>query len=259
MNRFSLLRAIFLLAIALVTGCAPAPSISDVDLLSTVVAQTLTAVPPTASQALPTTATSTPESAATVPPPTDTPAPAGPLYVFTQDDNVNLRVQPGTLFKVSRVMPKGSRLQVLGVSPGGDWLNVLNDEAINGWVGTYLVGGGFDTAALPVVTPVEVLTISGRVTDGNGTPISGIGFAVTQKTGSSTSRVDGMTDASGTFYVFLPLSMSGNWTVEFVSVACTSNTMDANCQCLNGVCGRPDPQSVTISLPLPGPLNFTWK
>lgn len=257
MKKFSLLLSVLILLLA--AGCGTAPALSDADLLSTVVAGTLTAVPPTASQPQPTAAASTPEIAVTVLPPTDTPAPAGPLYVFTQDANVNLRVQPGTLFKVSRVMPKGARLQLLGVSPGGDWLNVLNDEGINGWVGAYLVGGGFDAAALPVVTPVEVLTVSGRVTDGNGNPVSGIGFAVTQKTGSSTSRVDGMTDAAGTFYVFLPLSMSGNWTVEFVSVACTSNTMDANCQCLNGVCGKPDPQSITISLPLPAPLSFTWK
>ncbi|MFZ5879690.1 MAG: SH3 domain-containing protein [Chloroflexota bacterium] len=259
MKKFSLLLSA--LSLLLAAGCGAAPALSDADLLSTVVAGTLTAVPPMPPQPQPTAAASTPEGVVVTAPPstTDTPAPAGPLYVFTQDANVNLRVLPGTLFKVSRVMPKGARLQLLGISPGGDWLNVLNDEGINGWVGSQLVGGGFDAASLPVVTPADVLIISGRVTDVNGGPISGIGFAATQKTGSSTSRVDGTTDATGTFYVFLPLTASGNWTVDFVSVACTSNRMDANCQCLDGACGKPDPQSITITLPLPSPLSFTWK
>jgi hypothetical protein len=247
-----------LLPAALTAGCGTAPALSDADLLSTVVALTLTAVPPAAPQptaGLP----STPESTVSAPTETSVPETPGIRYVYTQDDNVNLRIQPGTLFKVSRVMPKGSRLQLLGVAPGGDWLNVLNDENINGWVGAGLVDGGFDGPPLPVIIPVDVLTISGRVVDVNGNPISGIGFAATQKTGSSTSRVDGMTDAAGTFYVFLPLSVSGNWTVEFVSVACTSNTMDADCQCVNNACGKPDPLSITITLPLPAPLSFTWK
>jgi hypothetical protein len=253
-----LLFALILLLLAvLAAGCGTAPALSDADLLSTVVAQTLTAVPSAAPQ--PTSVFPTSESTASAPTETSVPETPGIRYVYTQDDNVNLRIQPGTLFKVSRVMPKGSRLQLLGVAPGGDWLNVLNDENINGWVGAGLVDGGFDGPPLPIIIPVDVLTISGRVADVNGNPISGIGFAVTQKTGSSTSRVDGMTDAAGTFYVFLPLSTSGNWTVEFVSVACTSNTMDADCQCVNNACGKPDPLSITITLPLPAPLSFTWK
>ena len=248
-----------LLVTILAVGCASAPTVSDADLLSTVVAQTLTAVPPTVPP--PTLAPSqiVTEEPATVLAATATSEAAGVRFVYTDADNVNLRVLPGTLFKVSRVMPKGSRLQLVGVAPGGDWLNVVNDEGINGWVGADLVKGGFDGPRPPTVTPQEVVTISGRVTDINGNPISGIGFAVIQKTGSGTSRGDGMTDETGTFYVFLPITAYGNWSVEFVSVSCKSNTMDTNCQCLNNVCGKPDPQVIEVSLPLPGPLSFTWK
>jgi hypothetical protein len=35
--------------------------------------------------------------------------------------------------------------------------------------------------------------------------------------------------------------------------------MDADCQCVNNACGKPDPLSITITLPLPAPLSFTWK
>jgi len=248
-----------LLVTILAVGCASTPPVSDADLLSTVVAQTLTAVPPTVPPPTLAPSQAVTEEPATVPAATATPEAVGVRYVYTDADNVNLRVLPGTLFKVSRVMPKGSRLQLVGVAPGGDWLNVVNDEGINGWVGADLVKGGFDGPPLPTVTPQEVITVSGRVTDVNGNPISGIGFAVIQKTGSGTSRGDGMTDETGTFYVFLPITAYGNWSVEFVSVSCKSNTMDANCQCLNNVCGKPDPQAIEVSLPLPAPLSFTWK
>jgi hypothetical protein len=262
MKKFSVLQVCFslLLVTMLAAGCTASPAMSDADLLSTVVAQTLTAVPPTVppppTTSLPQIVTAEP---ATVPAATSAPETPGIRYVYTDADNVNLRVHPGTLFKVSRVMPKGSRLQLLGIAPGGDWLNVTNDEGINGWVGADLVTGGFDGPPPPTVTPQDVLIVSGRVTDVNGRPISGIGFAVIQKTGGSTSRGDGTTDETGTFYVFLPITAFGNWSVEFVSVSCTSNTMDAECKCLNNVCGKPDPQVIAVSLPLPAPLSFTWK
>ncbi len=48
--------------------------------------------------------------------------------------NVNLRTNPGTLFTVSRVMPQNTRLRLLGQAPGGEWLSVMNDEGIAGWV-----------------------------------------------------------------------------------------------------------------------------
>lgn len=248
-----------LLVAVLTAGCASAPTVSEVDLLSTVVAQTLTAVPPTVPPPTLAQTQIVTEEPDAVPVTPATPEAAGVRYVYTDADNVNLRVLPGTLFKVSRVMPKGSRLQLVGVAPGGDWLNVVNDEGVNGWVGADLVKGGFDGPPPPTVTPQEVITVSGRVTDVNGNPISGVGFAVIQKTGSGTSRGDGMTDATGTFYVFLPITAYGNWSVEFVSVSCKSNTMDANCQCLNNVCGKSDPQAIEVSLPLPAPLSFTWK
>ncbi|MBI3174041.1 MAG: SH3 domain-containing protein [Chloroflexi bacterium] len=261
MKTSSILRIISLLLLVttLAVGCASAPVVSDADLLSTVVAQTLTAVPPTVPPPTLVPSQVVTDEPATVPATSSTPEAAGVRYVYTDADNVNLRVLPGTLFKVSRVMPKGSRLQLVGVAPGGDWLNVVNDEGIHGWVGADLVKGGFDGPPPPTVTPQEVITVSGRVTDVNGNPISGIGFAVIQKTGNGTSRGDGMTDETGTFYVFLPITAYGNWSVEFVSVSCKSNTMDANCQCLNNVCGKPDPQTIEVSLPLPAPLSFTWK
>jgi hypothetical protein len=176
-------------------------------------------------------------------------------YVYTQAQNVNLRVNPGRLFKVSRVLAQGTRLQLLGVAPGGGWLNVVNDEGVIGWVGVDFVSGGFDGPPSPVVTPKDVLVVTGTVLDANGSPVNGIGFAVEQ----GGQRDDASTDATGTFYAFLPTKLPGAWTVSFISVACTSNTMDANCNCLGGVCGKPQPETVTVTVPMSAPLSFVWK
>ncbi len=248
MKKSSLLLSALILLLA--TGCGAAPTLPAADVLSTIVAGTLTAVPPSVQAP-----TSTPVAATSEPSPTSTPETSGMRYVYTRVDNVNLRVQPGTLFKVSRVLRMNAKLQALGLAPGGRWLNVLNEEGINGWVGIDLVQGGFDGPPLPVVTPKEVITVSGRVLDVGGTPVSGIGFAVTQ----NTLRTDAFTDETGTFYAYLPITAYGDWTVEFISVDCTSNSMDAECKCVGGVCGKSDPERATVTLPQSMLLSFTWK
>ena len=193
--------------------------------------------------------------------PTSTPGPGQqPLfYVTTSADNVNLRTRPGTLFPVSRLLANGTRLQVQGRAPGGQWLYVLTDSNIYGWVLVDLVQGGHDGGPFPLIEPQDVQIIKGHVIDLSGVPITGIGFAITQGTGPKAPRSDAATDGSGQFYAYLPLSASGQWQVSFVSVACTSNTMDANCSCLNGACGKADPDSQLITLPYNGILQFTWK
>jgi len=109
------------------------------------------------------------------------------------------------------------------------------------------------------VDPTDVQMVTGRVLDANGLPVSGIGYAIEQQSASKTLRTDAVTDASGTFYAYLPQHLSGIWTASHVSVACTSNTMDADCNCLNGICGDTYPESATISLSTSEPLTFTWK
>ncbi len=263
MKKLTLSSLLFLLLL-LGAACAPPATLSKEDQLATIVASTLTAQP---------TFTSMPTFTPTLPVaplPTVTtmgiPSDDGPpitnvsaqVYVRTNVQNVNLRTLPGTLFPVSRVMSQGTRLQVLGLSPGEEWVYVLNDEGIYGWVGVRVVDE-FPIEQFPSVDPGDVQRITGRVLDANGLPVSGIGYAIEQKTDTKSLRTDAVTDASGTFYAYLPLSASGVWTVSHVSVACNSNIMDANCNCLNVVCGSSYPVSASISLPLGEPLLFAWK
>jgi len=255
MSKNTLLKSILILVLVLavlacgVTG-TPAPT---PDKLGTVVAETLTSMPVVPTQAestlVPVTFTPIPALASS------TPDAVGAWYVYTQAQNVNLRVNPGRLFKVSRVLAQGTRLQLLGFAPGRQWLNVVNDERVIGWVGADFVTGGSDGPQPPVVNPKDVLMVTGTVLDVSGNPVGGIGFAIVQ----GSQREDASTDGTGTFYAFLPTKFSGTWDVSFVSVACTSNTMDSNCKCLGGTCGKPDPEVVSITLPLSTPLSFVWK
>jgi hypothetical protein len=241
-----------LLVTVLGAGCLALPAVPTPDKLGTVVAATLTSMPvdPTQAATTPIPVTFT----AIVLPASSTPEAIGTYYVYTSAQNVNLRVNPGSLFKVSRVLAQGTKLQLLGYAPGKRWLNVENSEGVIGWVGADFASGGFDGPQLPLVNPKDVLLVTGRVLDANGKPVGGIGFAITQ----GTKREDASTDETGTFYAFLPTKFSGNWDVGFVSIACTSNTMDANCKCLSGAC-KPDPQSMTVTLPISAQLNFVWK
>ena len=141
------------------------------------------------------------------------------FYVATSADNVNLRTLPGTLFPVSRLLANGTRLKVLGHSPGGEWLYVQTDEQIFGWVLVALVKGGHDGGPTPLVEPQKVQLITGQVVDLLGIPISGIGFAVTQGSGAKALRTDATTDDTGRFYAYLPISAGGQWLVSYVSVA----------------------------------------
>ena len=179
----------------------------------------------------------------------------GEVYVYTIVENVNLRVQPGMLFQVSRVLAQNTRLRLLGQAPGGEWLYVRNDESVSGWVNINVVKIGYDGPPAPIVEPTDVILVTGKVVTSLGSPVSGVGFAITQ----GSRRTDASTDETGQFYAYLPRNMSGTWQVGYVSIACTSNTMDANCNCISGLCGKANPENISITLPPNGVLNFVWK
>jgi hypothetical protein len=195
-------------------------------------------------------------------PATGTPASFMPFGVTTWVANALLRGGPGYLFPQLAILREGASLTVLGQSPGGEWLLVQTTDNRSGWVFAQLVdAGGSDLANVPHIQPPSVQVVVGKVTDLAGQPISGIQFSLVQGTGNGAPRSDAVTDGSGTFYAFMPLDAHGTWDVGFTAVSCKSNTMDSNCNCVNGVCGGPQPERVSLELPQqpPADLSFTWK
>ena len=247
MNRIG--RASFLVLIGLfMAGCSGVPTETFENQVKTVVASTLAVHTPDGPAPV---FTSIPASTE-VPP---TPEPFGEIYIFTNVQNVNLRTNPGTLFTVSRVMPQNTRLRLLGQIPGGEWLKVRNDEGIEGWVNVNVVLMAYDGPPPPIVEPTDVYFVTGSVFTEAGTPVSGIGFAIVQ----GDRRTDASTDANGQFYAYLPRTLSGTWQVGYVSISCTSNTMDADCNCIGGICGSPYPESEFVELPQVDEIDFIWK
>lgn len=199
--------------------------------------------------------TNTPPPTATSIPASPTPEGFGDVFVYTTAENVNLRTNPGLLFTVSRVMAQNTKLQLLGQSPGGEWLYVRNSEDISGWVNSNVVLLAHEGPPPPIVEPTNVLLVTGDLMTELGTLVSGVGFAVYQ----GSRRTDALTNADGQFYAYLPANMSGTWTVEYTSIACTSNTMDSKCNCISGYCGTANPSNVQVQLPQIEPLHFIWK
>jgi hypothetical protein len=111
----------------------------------------------------------------------------------------------------------------------------------------------------PLIEPGPVQTITGLVVDESGQPVSGIQFAIIKGPGDNPPRTDAITGSDGMFYAYLPYSADGSWDIYYTAIACTSNVMDEECNCLNGICGQPYPSDLMISLPTYEPLYFRWK
>jgi hypothetical protein len=177
----------------------------------------------------------------------------------SQVDNLVLRANPGQLFEAKTTLPNASRLLVLGRSPGGEWLLVQTPLERMGWVfGQYVTSEG-DLNLVPFIQPADMQLVRGRVRTEDGKPITGVQYAVVQDKPGTPPRSDAITDETGTFYTFLPANTTGTWAVSFTAITCTSNLMDKDCKCLNGVCGSPTPASISVTLPLEQSLEFVWK
>lgn len=239
-----LLFAFFLIFFASACGLLET---SDIDALSTVVAKTMTAV------ALATTDTpSFSVSTSVTEISTSTPTSIGALYVKTTADNVNLRVNPGRLFQVSRVLTRGSRMEYLGILPNGQWLKVRTGEGVVGWILKELVEADFELVG-PLAVPDNVVLITGTVLDATNNPVTGVEISISKDEQSDRT----LTSKEGTYYLYLPTTLSGVWSLKQTAISCESNLMGSDCKCLNSSCGAFDPIEYRLQFPLePGLYDF---
>jgi hypothetical protein len=200
------------------------------------------------------------------PPPTDvaeptvapTPTPYTPITVTSMVDHANIRSNPGKLFDVISSISQGAQIRVLGKAPGGEWFLIQQENGAQGWIFGQLLETEQDLQAVPVLMPANVMVLEGRIMKENGQPVSGIQFAFEQELTDQILRNDGNSDENGIFLVFMPPDISGNWAVSYVAISCTSNTWDADCNCLDGICGTVSPSAQTITLPQIEPALFNW-
>jgi len=240
------LKTISLLLFVLATACGTLPQL---------VVTPAAPISPTAAPIL--SPTLVPATSSTINVPTSAPAPSSStVLVDVSADNVMLRSNPGKLFPAIRTLTNKETLTAFGRAPGDDWLFVRTSDNQAGWVSVLFVTiAPMEMDLLAEIKPTDVQIIHGIVTDVNQGPISGVGFALTQ----GQTRDDATTASGGDFYFYLPQSVAGTWQLGYVSLACTSNAMSANCKCSTTPCGQPNPSSMLVNLPLQGTLNFVWK
>lgn len=176
-------------------------------------------------------------------------------------DTLNLRVNPGTMFVVLRLVNKTDTVTVLGAAPGHEWSFVRAEDGTEGWVFTQLLESSVDLKQVPLREPSDVQVIKGRVTDAGGTPVPGASFSaglVAQKESSGNTAT---TDEKGEFYFFIPGSESGAWLVSYTGIACESFVWsDSSCTTFKaGYAGKVEPPTGTVTLPQSGSLAFNWK
>ena len=188
------------------------------------------------------------------------PTPFTSFSVQPSVDTLKVRVNPGYLFDAAMLANKGDRLTVLGKAPGGEWLSIQTANGTKGWVFGLLVKSDIDIQRVPVIQPTDVQLIKGRVLDGNGTPIQGVGFEIKQGAGADAPTNVVMTDAEGEFYAYMPSNASGEWAISQTAISCLSNVwVDGSCSTYKtGYSGKVEPNTLNINLPQDGALTFLW-
>jgi hypothetical protein len=224
---------------------------------------------PTATETatLPPTATNTEQPPSPTPTltPTLTELPTATPYIpfeilVARTDAANLRVGPGYLFLIVKVLKPGTRALLLGRSPGSEWFYVQVNDSLKGWVYGKLLNQDNDLLNAPILEPDNASPIHGRVLDTAQTPLHGIEFTVRLSSNPLSPADVVSTDSNGEFFSFLPF-FGGVWTVTFNAVACDSNVWyDTSCEYYKkGYMGIVEPPSRAVRLPQEGILEFTWK
>ncbi len=244
----SLLVFIAGLLVVLVSGCSlfsspsPTPTFPPT-LTATAALPTITEMPPT--QALPT----------ITPLPTDVvlPTAISPMPAVAGVEALVLRSGPGLLFENLAVYKENTSLNVIGKAPGDIWYFVMTPDHRSGWMRSNFVTLQGKAADLPYISPVDADVLKGHVKTPDGIPASGIGVSLAPANMDLAAGPDDtVTDASGTFYLYLPQGTSGEFVLGPNSYTCEGNLIVENCELPYNLPGA-------TSFSLPADLSITFE
>jgi hypothetical protein len=180
------------------------------------------------------------------------PTPIDPIQGSAGVDGLALRKGPGKLFDIMNTYAEGTTFTVLGMAPGGQWYLVIMPNSYSGWMFAEFVSLQGESANLPTFSVSDALVISGRVTTPDGTPASGIGVALSPANMDLAAGPEAaMTDATGTYYLYVPEGTSGNFSLGPNSFSCESNLAVGRCE-------LPYQMSVVHSFMLPDDAGTTF-
>ncbi|MHC1739491.1 MAG: hypothetical protein AB9897_00080 [Anaerolineaceae bacterium] len=188
------------------------------------------------------------------PHPTITPTPFLPIQGTFGVDNFKLRTGPGFLFDTIALYKANGIVQVYGRSPGNGWFFVTTSDHYSGWMKSDYINLEGDLEQIPYFGIGNANMVSGHVRNSNGEPMSKLGIVLHLIDSSSPANDDNtLTDESGTFYLFTPLNIKGNYLIGINAVDCTSNAVDSQCAYLYGF-----PSAQTIELPHPSDISIEF-
>lgn len=191
------------------------------------------------------------EPVQTLPTPTVSPRPTATATPFLPQkgritvQNFKLRSGPGFLFDTVSLYDENTTVSVYGRSQGDGWFFVSTPDSRSGWMKADYITLSNKLEKLPVIGYSDASLISGHVQNSSGNPMTGIGIVLFPASSTSASDQDNaVTDHLGNFYLFVPKSISGNYTIGVNAYNCQSNAVDAQCQFLYGF-----PSAQTLTLP----------
>jgi hypothetical protein len=241
---FSVLALLVFSGCRLISPQSPTPVFPPTTVNTPVVISSSIAQATDTPQALP-----TPTSILTV---AATSTPFIPLEGTITVDNFKLRNGPGFLFDTVNLYKLNANVAAYGKSQGGAWYFVTASDSLSGWMKADYITLAGDAADLPMIGYKGANIISGHVRNSHGDPMTGVGVIVFSANNQNNAD-NTVTDSTGTYSVFLPQNLSGNYTVGINAYSCTSNAVDAQCQFLYGF---PSAQSVAIPQPAPISVEF---
>lgn len=120
---------------------------------------------------------------------------------------------------------------VVGLSPDGDWLEVVTPDGKQGWMSAAFLELSVPQEALPE-SAVSALpaSITGVVVDKAGKGIGGIVVTASSPSGDKALSVEATTGEDGAFVLDLAAGSTGTWAVEITGVGCASRIVNERCQ-----------------------------
>jgi len=159
------------------------------------------------------------------------PTPIEPIPAVAGVEGLALRNGPGKLFDIRNTYPQDTAFTVLGQAPGGQWYFVIMSNSLSGWMFSKFVTLQDDAVNLPYISVTDALLISGRVTTPDGTPAADIGVSLAPANMDISAGPDAaMTDATGTYYIYVPTDTTGNFSVGPNAWGCEGNLTVGRCE-----------------------------
>jgi uncharacterized protein YraI len=186
--------------------------------------------------------------------PTRTSTPYFPIQGTITVQNFKLRSGPGFLFDTVGLYDEADVVQVYGRSQGDGWYFVSTSDQRSGWMKADYITLSGEVGDVPLIGYSDADMITGHVRNTSGQPMTDIGVAISSNDPNSTTALDNaFTDGTGSFYLYLPTTLSGDYTIGVNAYGCQSNSVDTQCNSLYGI-----PPAQPISLPHPPDITIEF-